>query len=61
MEESADVSKSDEVRITVVDVDGGAQWQACLGGYCVQTGNGVRLIAELEAMLRSHGIKPPGS
>lgn len=38
---------------------GGAVWRACLGGYCVQSGSGVQLVALLEALLRSRGIEPP--
>jgi hypothetical protein len=60
MSEPADDSpQSDEVRLTVVNVDDGAQWQACLGGYCVRSGSGTRLLEELRALLRSKGIEPP--
>jgi len=60
MAEPADCSQSEEIRIDVVPDDhGSAVWRACLGGYCVQSGSGVQLVALLEALLRTRGIEPP--
>jgi hypothetical protein len=61
MAEPADCSQSEEIRVDVVANDrGGAVWRACLGGCCVQSGSGVGLVALLEALLISRGIRPPG-
>jgi hypothetical protein len=57
MSEPAD--SHDEITIEVVSEQGGAVWQACLGGYCVRSGSGARLMELLAAMLRSRGVEPP--
>jgi hypothetical protein len=60
MPEPAECSQSEELRIEVVSSEqGGAEWQACLGGCCVRSGSGVRLLELLAAMLVSRGIRPP--
>jgi hypothetical protein len=59
MPDPAECSQSEEATIEVVSENGGAVWQACLGGCCVRSGSGVRLLELLAAMLRSRGIRTP--
>jgi hypothetical protein len=58
-EPAGNCPQSAEAQVTVVSVNGGAIWQACLGGCCVRSGSGVRLMELLAAMLVSRGIRPP--
>ena len=57
--EQPDSQSDDPVRIEVVNVDGGAQWQACGGGHCVRSPSGTRVLELLAALLRSKGRQVP--